>query len=85
MPKKLKPPKRIPIAVARRIADAQRQRQVIVVTWDGETTHVVTYGKTLEDCRQAAEGGNRIKRALGWPESLCAAVPARAAKALNEE
>lgn len=69
---------RIPIAAARRIAEAYGQQQVILVTWDGGTTHVVTYGTTLEHCRQAAQGGNVVKRALGWPDEACHAEPARA-------
>jgi len=72
--------KRIPIAAAKRIADEYDKDQVIVVTWDKATgtTWVTTYGKTVQECVQAAEGGNRVKRALGWPESLCNAKPARA-------
>ena len=71
--------KRIPIAAARRIAEEHGQQQVIIVTWDASsgTTHVVTYGTTLLACEQAAIGGNRVKAALGWPETLCNAVPAR--------
>lgn len=72
--------KRIPIAAAKHIADEFGKDQVIVVTWDKTTgtTWVTTYGKTVDECTQAAEGGNRVKRALGWPESLCSAKPARA-------
>lgn len=74
--------KRIPIAAAKRIADEYSKDQVIVVTWDKATgtTWVTTYGKTVEECAQAAEGGNRVKRALGWPEILCNAKPARIRK-----
>lgn len=72
---------RIPIAVAKRIAKEHNCRQVILVAWDGEVTHVVTYGKSLEDCSNAAQGGNRIKTALGWPESMHA-EPARVKKLL---
>jgi hypothetical protein len=70
---------RLPIARAKEIAERHDLDQVILVAWsrrDG-TTHVVTFGRSIEDCAQAAEGGNRVKRALGWPESLCNAVPAR--------
>jgi hypothetical protein len=74
-------PKRIPIAAARRFAQEHNLRQVIVLAWDGELTHVVTYGKTLEDCDQAAAGGNKLKAALGWPESL-RAEPSRVRKLL---
>lgn len=70
-------PKRIPITAAKRVAQEHGCRQVIILAWDGERTHVVTYGKTIDDCRQAAEGGNDLKRVLGWPEELCNAKPAR--------
>lgn len=80
-------PKRIPIAAARRIAIDHGCSQVIVLAWDGEKTHVVTYGKTKADCLQAAAGGNKMKRAMGWPEELCNAQPARArpSKVVSEE
>lgn len=70
---------RIPISAAKEIADRYGQNQVVVVTFDKSTglTHVVTYGKSVEECTQAAEGGNFVKRALGWPESLCNAKPKR--------
>lgn len=47
-------PKRIPISAAKRFADEFGLRQVVVLGYDGERTHIVTYGKTKEDCRQAA-------------------------------
>jgi len=51
--------------------------QVIIITWDKthEKTNVMTYGKTLEDCDIAAQGGNCIKRFLGFPDELCHEVP----------
>lgn len=70
-------PKRIPVAAAKRLADEQKCSQVIVVAWDGEKMHVVTYGKTREDCAQAARGGNAVKRALGFPDGKCHDSPAR--------
>lgn len=71
--------KRIPISAAKRVAEEYGQSQVVLVTFDKSTgfTHVVTYGVTVEDCAQAAQGGNLVKRALGWPEALCNAKPAR--------
>ena len=77
-------PKRIPIKVAKDIANKHDLRQVILVAWDGKLTHVVTYGKTIEECDQAAVGGNLVKRALGWPESMCKEEPSRVKK-LKEE
>ncbi|MFA6159166.1 MAG: hypothetical protein WC763_06110 [Candidatus Paceibacterota bacterium] len=69
----------IPISAAQRIADEFDKNQVIIVTWDAKhgKTHVTTYGRTKEECEQAAVGGNLVKRALGWPENLCNAKPVR--------
>jgi len=74
------PYKGIPIAAARDIAKTYNKNQVIILTWDAVhgRTHVTTYGRTVEDCKQAAEGGNKLKKALGWPDELCQAKPARA-------
>jgi hypothetical protein len=43
---------------------------VILLAWDGARTHIITYGRSLEDCDQAAHGGNRLKKHWGWPNSL---------------
>lgn len=72
---------RIPWARAKEIADRYGQEQVIIVTWDGEKTHVVTYGKTTEQSALAAKGGNFVKKALGWPDELCQDKPARQKRA----
>jgi serine protease inhibitor ecotin len=74
--------KNIPIKTARDISKTYDKDQVIVLTWDKThgKTHVTTYGKTLEDCKQAAYGGNLVKRALGWPDELCQAKPKRIKK-----
>lgn len=70
---------RIPIAAAKRFAGTFGLRQVIIIglNADDDTAHVVTYGKSLEDCRLAAESGNNLKKHMGWPDELCSAVPAR--------
>ncbi len=65
--------KRIPIKSAKSFAKEHGLRQVIIVAWDGEQTHVVTFGETITDCDQAAMGGDFVKKALGWPEKLNAA------------
>ena len=77
-------PKRIPISVAKKVAEEIDCRQVIVLAWDGKLTHVITYGKTVEDCDQAAQGGNKIKKILGWPEDLQAEEPSRVKRLKNE-
>lgn len=71
--------KRIPINWAKKIAEDLGYTQVIIHGYDGETgmQHVTTFGKSLEDCKNAAEGGNAIKRLLKWPEELCKAKPKR--------
>lgn len=48
-------PKRIPIAAAKRVADAHGLSQVLIIAYDGERTHVVTYGRTKKDCALAAQ------------------------------
>lgn len=64
--------KRIPIKSVKQFAKDHQCKQVIVAAWDGRRTHIATYGETVEDCDQAAQGGNKIKEALGWPKDLSA-------------
>lgn len=71
-------PDRIPITAAKQIATTYDCRQVILLAWDGELTHIVTFGKTVEDCSQAADGGNMLKQKWGWPE--CNDQPSRVKK-----
>lgn len=63
-------PARIPIRVLEKIGKEMDLKQVILCAWDGELTHIVTWGATVTECSQAADGGNRVKDALGWPEKL---------------
>ena len=79
--------KRIPIKSARDIANNYGYSQVIIVAWDRETglQHVTTYGKIIQDCEQAAKGGNFVKKALGWPDELCHAIPSRVTKEVKDE
>lgn len=39
--------------------------------------HITTYGKTKFQCIDAANAGNFLKKALGWPEKLCNAKLSR--------
>ncbi len=78
--------KRIPIRVAKRLAEELGQSTVVIVAWEGESSptptgrsHVVTYGRTVQDCEWAANLGNQIKRKiLGLPEEQCQVSPVRA-------
>lgn len=57
-------PKRIPIVAAKRVAEEQGLTQVILLAYDGDRVHVVTYGVTKRDCDAAADGGRWIMSAL---------------------
>jgi hypothetical protein len=74
--------KRIPIAAAKRISNDYEYPEVVIFAYDPDSgdQHVTTYGKTLEQCKDAARAGNYLKKALGWPDDLCHAEPARARK-----
>lgn len=77
-------PKRIPFATAKAVGKKHSDvTQVILLAWDGERTHVVTWGKSVEDCAQAADGGNAVKRLFKWPEELCKDEPNRVKKLRN--
>lgn len=67
----------IPISAARQIAETYSKNQVIIVTWDdtNQMVHVTTYGTTQPFSAQAAQGGNFVKEALGWPDRLCHDTP----------
>jgi hypothetical protein len=72
---------RIPIKAAKDLAKAYDLSHVVILAYheDTNTEHVVTYGRTVEQCSQSADFGNTLKTALGWPESLHA-QPSRVKK-----
>jgi hypothetical protein len=79
-------PRRIPIKAARDVSRAYACTQVIILAQEADgRAHVVTYGRSREDCRLAAEAGNNLKRIMGWPEELCNEVPARVVRAQNPQ
>jgi hypothetical protein len=69
---------RIPISDLKAIAKKHNLRQAILFAWDGATQFVVTYGQSVVDCDQAAQGGENLRVALKWPEIH--AEPARVTK-----
>lgn len=73
-------PKRIPISAAKKLCQEQECRQVIVAAWDGDHVHIVTYGVSVDDCAQAAAGGNALKKALGFPKDTWNNWPSRVKK-----
>jgi hypothetical protein len=59
--------------------------QAILVGWmPSGMTHVVTWGDSLIDSAQAAQGGNFVRRALGFPETLCRELSPRVAEVLAD-
>lgn len=77
--------KKIPIKVAKDIANEYGYNQIIIHGYDIEsgTQSVCTYGKSQEDCDNAAKGGNTIKKLLGWPDDLCNTKPQRVKKRIK--
>lgn len=63
---------RIPIKTLEDIAKKYDLSHVIMLCYhpDDNTEHIVTYGKSVENCSEAADFGNKLKDALGWPETL---------------
>lgn len=69
--------KRIPISDITALLDRHQLLQGIFIAWDGHHTYVVTDGVDEDAADQAAESGNAVKRALGWPEQHCQAKSTR--------
>jgi hypothetical protein len=69
--------KRLPIQAAKDLAKKYNQDQVVLVTLDKKDNlmHVVSYGKTVQDCDVAAQGANFVKQALGYPDKDCHTEP----------
>jgi len=63
---------KIPIKALKEFSEKYKLTHVIVLAHDenGKTDHVATYGRTIEQCSQAADFGNKLKDGLGWPQSL---------------
>lgn len=69
---------RIPIKDLEEICRKHGLSKAILLAHHPESNsdHVVTWGRTIDDCSQAADFGNSLKDHLGWPDSLHA-QPAR--------
>jgi hypothetical protein len=79
--------KKVPIKSVRNIGKEFGFDQVIVLSFsrkDG-VTNVATWGKTTNDCDEAAQGGNYIKKEiLNWPDNYCQTEPNRVTKLKRE-
>lgn len=59
---------RIPISLAQRVQRECDATHVVIWALDSAgTQQIATFGATEEAAGQAAETGNRLKDALGWP------------------
>jgi hypothetical protein len=63
-------PKRIPISALKQFCNELGLNTAVLLAYDGERSHVVTWGQSLEQCDVAARTGNKIKQLLGWPDHL---------------
>ncbi len=72
-------PLEVKIEYAKKLAKDLGYSEVIIYAYDKETDieSVTTYGVTKEDCEDAAEIGNDIKRLMGWPKEFCNTKPER--------
>ena len=69
--------KSIPISTAHYLSQKFEYPEIIIFAYDPKTgkQHITTYGKTESQCLDAAQAGNFLKKALGWPEDECNAQP----------
>lgn len=66
---------RLPIKAAKDVAKAYKRDQVIIVAWEAKRRllNVVSYGRTLKDCEQAAarDIGEMARRVRCAPAKQC--------------
>jgi hypothetical protein len=70
---KFKPSRRSRIAIdeLRQLAKRYQLTHAILFATDyRKVSHVVTFGRTVVACGEAADFGNKLKTAMGWPASL---------------
>lgn len=78
-------PEHIPHETLQAYATGLGLDMAVLVAFDGAITHVVTWGKTTEDSDVAAQGGDRVKHALGWPKKFLLPSRVSAMEKLLEE
>jgi len=71
--------KKIPIKAAKEISKVYEYPEIVIFAYDPDAgaQHMTTFGKTKEQCIDAAKAGNHLKKALGWPEDKCNDIPSR--------
>ena len=68
---------RIPIKAAREIGKKHKLTHCFILGYDGNSTCVVTWGRTTEQSGETADWANGVKKRMGWPDRLCEAQPSR--------
>lgn len=63
---------RLPIKALKELAIKYNFSHIIVFARESGCyqNYIATYGGSIEQCSQAADFGNKMKKALKWPESL---------------
>jgi len=76
---KISPFQEVPVEKAALIGEVHSKDQVVIITVNRSinSVTVTTWGKTVHDADQAAESGNVLKEAIGWPASKCNAISAK--------
>jgi len=76
---------RLPIKVLKEIGKKYGYSVVVIYAFDDTKAiqHIASWGKSIYLCDKAAQWADKLKDALGWPESLHA-MPSRVKK-LNDE
>ncbi|MEN6434172.1 MAG: hypothetical protein ABFD06_15170 [Smithella sp.] len=69
--------KEITISMAEKISKETGYDEIVIFGYNpiSKQQHVTTFGKTKEQCIDAAKAGNFLKKALGWPDELCKSKP----------
>lgn len=75
--------KSVPVDALKVLCDEQNLKIAVLLGWDGDLNHVVTYGETVSQSDHAATYGNTLKKQLGWSDDL--QMPSPKVTALVEE
>lgn len=62
--------KKIPVTRLKQMSKDFGLDHIIVFATGNKKMFIATYGRTVEECSEAADFGNRLKDVMGWPESL---------------
>ena len=61
----------ISIKEAKQIREQLGATHIVIFAIDKDGNHVISHGESISQSKEAAEWGNKLKLALGWPLQLC--------------